>query len=70
MRQMEEEKTETEPALLDHDDVWRWRLDEFRRLGFNLRQRRVLADASVSPHDAERLISAGCPTEIAFDILS
>ena len=60
----------TEDAPIEDDAIWRWRLDEFFRLGFNLRQRLVLADRGVSPHDAEILIAKGCPVDVAFDILS
>lgn len=69
MEEETSEETDIEPGT-PHDDVWRWRIDEFRRLGFNLRQRAVLADAYVATHDAERLIKAGCPPDLAFDILS
>lgn len=50
--------------------VFVWRRRELIRLGFNRRQATRLAELSDVCHDAERLLKAGCPHLIVFDLLS
>ena len=61
---------EQEEAPLQIDAVVRHRLEHFRELGFNLRQRKALIRANADWHEAQKLLDAGCPIDIAFDILS
>lgn len=52
------------------DPVWAHRVRMFRELGFNPFQRRALADKGRDWHEAKELLAAGCPIDVAFDILS
>ena len=52
------------------DAVVRHKLERFRDLGFNIRQRKALIRAGADWHEAEKLIRSGCPLDITFDILS
>lgn len=61
---------EQEEARIEIDAVVRHRLEQFRDLGFNLPQRKALIRAGADWHEAEKLLNAGCPLDIAFDILS
>ena len=56
--------------ITEREAVWEHRVKMFRLLGFNPYQRRHLADSAADWHDAKDLIDAGCPVDIAFDILS
>lgn len=64
------EDEQQEEGLLEIDAVVRHQLERFRDLGFNLRQRKALIRAGSDWHQAEKLIEAGCPVDVAFDILS
>lgn len=68
MTVMTDEETEEAPLEMDH--VVRHRLERFRDLGFNIRQRKALVRANADWHEAQKLLQAGCPLDIAFDILS
>ena len=64
--------TDEEPReeALQLDAVDQHKLERFRDLGFNLRQRKTLIRSGADWHEAKKLIDAGCPLDIAFDILS
>lgn len=47
-----------------------WRNKEFSRMGFSPGQIMVLKRLDVTTHDVEDLINAGCPTDLALEILS
>jgi hypothetical protein len=49
--------------------VLRWRLEQFRQLGFSLSSAVLLASESVDLALARRLIRSGCPLRTAREIL-
>jgi hypothetical protein len=49
--------------------VRRWRLDRFLDLQFAGWEAEMLADGEIDWHDAERLLTLGCPLEVAFELL-
>lgn len=57
---------ESEEAI----QVFHWRVRAFLDGGFTIRQAKVLAACQVDSHAAERLLEAGCPVDVAFDLLS
>ena len=61
---------EQEDEVFRVDPVVRHQLEQFRELGFNIRQRKALITARADWHEAKKLLDAGCPLDIAFDILS
>lgn len=67
---MTEETVDGRVEELALDKTFLWRLEKFRDLGFNPRQRAKLAAAAVDWHEANRLLADGCPVDVAFDILS
>lgn len=46
-----------------------WRRRRFLELGFDRGQAQLLAWGGIDWHDAARLIAAGCPVQVAFDLL-
>lgn len=50
--------------------VYHWRVRRFLELGFTLRQARTLAGGDADWHEAAVLVTAGCPRDTAFDVLS
>jgi hypothetical protein len=50
--------------------VFHWRVRRFRSLEFTLWQSRRLAEMGADWHEAERLLDAGCPAHVVFDLLS
>lgn len=48
-------------------DLWNRR--QLVGLGFEKRDAELLIAASVSWHDAKRLLDRGCPLEVAFNLL-
>lgn len=48
--------------------VFRWRRDRFRELGYDGVTAARLALDDVDYHDVERLLSRGCPIELAPDL--
>jgi hypothetical protein len=68
MEQLFEEALAAHPSDED-EQILRWRLDQFRRLGFDLVSSALMAHAPVDLGLARRLIAAGCPVETAGGIL-
>jgi hypothetical protein len=57
--------------LADEDrDIVLWRVDQFRQLGFGDDEVWELALSDADLGAARRLGSAGCPNELAFQILA
>ncbi len=50
--------------------VLHWRIRRFLKLGFTLQQARTLAAGEAHWQEAERILAAGCPIPLAFDVLS
>jgi hypothetical protein len=57
-----------EPETED-DRVRRWRLEQFRSLGFEPAEALVLAVSAADLHEARALVAAGCTLPLAFKIL-
>jgi hypothetical protein len=58
------------PADEFEDDlVFRWRLEQFSLLGFEVVEAVVLAGSGADLHCARKLIADGCPLGIALQIL-
>lgn len=55
--------------MSDDAIVEEWRLSEFERMGFKMPAAALLNDWQVDLHQAQDLISAGCPHELALRIL-
>jgi hypothetical protein len=49
--------------------VLRWRLEQFIQLGFGLASSAVLAGSQVDLAQTRRLVTAGCPLDLALRIL-
>jgi hypothetical protein len=59
-----------EPRLLDEDvDVFRWRAEQFRQLGFDEAQAGELAASTADLGQARYLLGSGCPPHLALAIL-
>jgi hypothetical protein len=59
-----------EPSLLDEQvDVFRWRADQFRELGFTEAEAGELAASSADLGQARYLLGSGCPVQVALAIL-
>jgi len=59
-----------EPPLLDEEvDVFRWRAQQFRQLGFDQAQAGELASSTADLGQARYLLGSGCPTHLALAIL-
>jgi hypothetical protein len=60
-----------EPTVLnEEDDVFRWRAEQFRQLGFNELEARGLAASPADLGQARYLLGSGCPLTLALTILS
>ena len=53
----------------EDERVSRWRHDQFRSLGFGEEDACLLSESEVDLHRARSLISAGCPVNLALNIL-
>ena len=53
----------------EEHQVRRWRLEQFLRLGFDLANAAVMAEAKIDLAAARRLVAVGCPLETASRIL-
>ncbi len=64
--------SDVEAVVADEEAVrvFHWRVRRFCGLGFTLWQARKLAAGDADWHAAEKLLVAGCPPLIAFDVLS
>jgi hypothetical protein len=65
-----DELAETDASSSDDEQLVRWRRRCFLQLGFNRAQARRLAELRADWHAAEALLAAGCPLDLAFDIIS
>jgi hypothetical protein len=62
--------TPREPPLLDQaDDVFRWRAEQFRQLGFDDVEASELAASPADLGQARYLRGSGCPPRLALAIL-
>ena len=60
-----------EPTVLnEEDDVFRWRAEQLRQLGFNEVEARDLAASTADLGQARYLLGSGCPPTLALTILS
>ena len=57
--------------LLDeaHDDVFRWRLEQFLELGFSTEEAAALAESEADLAQARTVLGGGCTLGVAFRIL-
>lgn len=57
---------------MSDDDVLveEWRLAQFKRMGFSFSASRLLHEQDVDLHEAQDLISRGCPPHVAMRILA
>jgi len=61
---------EHHPAEIEEDErVSCWRHSQFRLLGFEEEDARLLSESAVDLNRARSLISAGCPLNLALKIL-
>jgi hypothetical protein len=59
-----------EPPLFDEEvDVFRWRAEQFRQLGFDEVEASDLAASSADLGQARYLLGSGCPASLALAIL-
>jgi hypothetical protein len=59
-----------EPPLLDEEvDVFRWRVEQFRLLGFDEAEADELAGSDADLGQARYLLGRGCPAHLALAIL-
>jgi alpha-tubulin suppressor-like RCC1 family protein len=59
-----------ESLLLDEEvDVFRWRADQFRQLGFDEGEAGDLASSTADLGQARYLLGSGCPPHLALAIL-
>jgi hypothetical protein len=58
-----------EPSLGEESDVFRWRAEQFRQLGFNEAQASELAASPADLGQARYLLGSGCPPRLALEIL-
>jgi hypothetical protein len=59
-----------EASPLGEDDVFRWRVEQFRELGFDDAESRQLASSEADLGQARYLLGSGCPQRLALQILS
>jgi len=61
----------SEPILsrADDDEVFRWRLEQFRQLGLSDLQAAELAASGADLGQARYLLGSGCPPQLALQIL-
>ena len=57
--------------LLDeaHDDVFRWRLEQFLELGFSAEEAAALAESKAELAQARTVLGGGCTPAVALRIL-
>jgi hypothetical protein len=62
---------ESRSALLDkaHDDVFRWRLEQFLKLGFSTEEAAALAESEAELAQARTVLGGGCTFAVALRIL-
>jgi hypothetical protein len=58
-----------EPLLGEENDVFQWRAEQFRELGFNRVQASELAASPADLGQARYLLGSGCPSRLALEIL-
>jgi len=59
-----------EPSLIgEEDDVFRWRSEQFRQLGFDESEASELSASSADLGQARYLLGSGCPPHLALAIL-
>jgi hypothetical protein len=59
-----------EPPLLDEEaEVFRWRAEQFRQLGFDREEASELAVSTADLGQARYLLGNGCPPRLALSIL-
>jgi hypothetical protein len=59
-----------EPSLFDEaDDVFRWRAEQFRQLGFDELEASELATSPADLGQARHLLASGCLPRLALEIL-
>ena len=59
-----------EPPLLDEEaEVFRWRAEQFRQLGFDEAEAGELAASTADLGQARYLLGSGCPPHLALAIL-
>jgi hypothetical protein len=59
-----------EPGVLSEDvDIFRWRVEQFRQLGFDEMEARKLAASEADLGQARYLLGSGCPAGLALRIL-
>jgi hypothetical protein len=63
--------TPSEPLLsrADDDEVFRWRLEQFRQLGLSDLQAAELAASGADLGQARYLLGSGCSPQLALQIL-
>jgi len=64
-----EVEAESTPETGEAERILRWRVEQFARLGFNLRARLVLAAGEADLAVARKLVGCGCPMATAEAIL-
>jgi hypothetical protein len=47
-----------------------WRLSEFKRMGFSMPDAELLNEWQADLHEAQALVSAGCPLDVVMRILA
>ena len=57
-------------ALSEELDVFRWRVEQFRQLGFDEAEASDLAASDADLGQARHLVRIGCPPRLALQILS
>ncbi len=57
------------PLLSQEDDVFRWRAEQFRQLGFNEAEASELAASPADLGQARYLLGSACPPRLALAIL-
>jgi hypothetical protein len=58
-----------EPLLGEENDVFRWRAEQFRALGFTEAEAGELAASTADLGQARYLLGSGCPPHLALAIL-
>lgn len=54
---------------VEESAVTRWRVEQFRALGFDEIASALLGACRSDLHQARRLVGSGCPLDLAFQIL-
>ena len=58
-----------QPLLVEEVDVFRWRVEQFRLLGFDEVEAGELAGSEADLGQARYLLGSGCPAHLALAIL-